>query len=54
MSDAMCDEVDVCALVFRTVGDGLFSPLVVAAGQQHVDVVAMLISAGADVNAVGT
>ena len=55
MSDALCDEVDVCALGFRTVGvDGPFSPLVVAANQQHADVVAMLISAGADVNVVMT
>ena len=54
MSDALCDEVDVCAPGFRTLGDGLFSPLFVAADRQHVDVVAMLISAGADVNAVIT
>ena len=54
VSDALCDEVDVCALGFRILGDGLFSPLFVALDQQHVDVVAMLISAGADVNAVIT
>ena len=54
VSDALCDEVDVCALGFRTIGDGLISPLCVAAVKQHVDGVAMLISAGADVNAVFT
>jgi hypothetical protein len=35
-------------------GDGLWPPLVFAAIQKHVDVVAMLIAAGADVNAVMT
>ncbi len=50
----LCDEVDVCALGFRALEDGLFTPLWVAASQQHVDVVAMLISSGADVNAVMT
>ena len=54
MADALCDEVDVCALGFRTFEDNMSSPLAVAAIQQHVDVVAMLISAGADVNAVAT
>ena len=54
VSDALCDEVDVCALGFRPLGDGLFPLLSVAADQQHVDVVAMLISAGADVNDVFT
>ena len=54
VSDALCDEVDVCALGFRRLGDNLCSPLCVAADQQHVDVVAMLISSGADVNAVCT
>jgi ankyrin repeat protein len=35
-------------------GDGLWPPLLVAAVLKHVDVVAMLIAAGADVNAVST
>ena len=47
----LCDEVDVCALGFRALGDALVSPLCVAVYKQHVDVVAMLISNGADVNA---
>ena len=50
----MCDEVDVCALGFSKLQDGLVSPLCVAADREHVDIVAMLIAAGADVNAVIT
>ena len=54
VSRALCDEVDVCALGFSKLQDGLVPPLLVAVDKQHVDVVAMLISAGADVNAVCT
>jgi hypothetical protein len=35
-------------------GDGLWPPLFFATIQMHVDVVAMLIAAGADVNAAVT
>ncbi len=61
-SSAYDFEVDFyCALGCREASDGLFlpfcdttpwPPLFVAAYQEHVDVAAMLITAGADVNAV--
>ena len=56
ISDAFCAEVDVCALGHRKkgCGDCPVTPLAVAVSNDHVNVVDMLISAGADVNAVFT
>ena len=52
--DAYCAEVGDYALGCRKAGAGLWPPLFVALFEKHVDVTAMLIAAGADVNAAVT